>query len=710
MIEHEQVFKSLQRNTSISMNEYLKRSNMRENGAWATELEIIAIATMLNINIYTYSCGRWLIYSETQLKSDCPSNRGSIFLHHINGNHYNVVSSKCESSVLEGAVDKKMASYRKRLNKMKEKYWGNAEYRKELLEKKKQAYQVDSNLRKYTLRKEKQRYEASKIVASRKRREKYSSCPQYRKTVQETCSRRYKRNICHQKSLKRASISKYRNDPDHKAFVKKASINKYRVNPVHRQRVKESSIRKYKINEEHQRAVKNASVLKYKSDFNHRSTLKRIQSEKYKTDPQYQMRKKKYEVERYKMDEKHRENVKARSANRYAKPSFKEELLTSKKRKYATDEDNKSKKKDDARKSRQSKKSKLENEFNVISLFKQKSKECQVYVCCCCHRLLFVNQVQKCDIDLYESKCNAKDVAEIRIQTDYLHLCSKSCPSDCTRSSLWICKTCHRKILCGNIPAEAAVNRMKLERLPKELDELNSLERQLISLHIPFMRITNLPQGRQRNIHGPVVCVPADLNKATSLPRTADTSMVLRVKLKRKLSYKGYQEYQFVHPHHLTAALDFLITNNEWYKGVQVDNNFETNANFIDCFIEGEDTENDGEEQQTCDTEIKDANTQVISDTSLQPVDVVQEVLCHYVDDVYSLAPGEGKNPVKILQENGNEAKTFPCLFPSGRNKWNENRDVRIRLSRYFHNRLMNADNRFARDSNYIFSVSTCRN
>lgn len=91
---------------------------------------------------------------------------------------------------------------------------------------------------------------------------------------------------------------------------------------------------------------------------------------------------------------------------------------------------------------------------------------------------------------------------------------------------------------------------MKLERLPKELDQLNSLERQLISLHIPFMRITNLPQGRQRNIHGPVVCVPADLTKATHLPRTGDESMVLRVKLKRKLSYQGYQEYQFVHPHH----------------------------------------------------------------------------------------------------------------------------------------------------------------
>lgn len=69
----------------------------------------------------------------------------------------------------------------------------------------------------------------------------------------------------------------------------------------------------------------------------------------------------------------------------------------------------------------------------------------------------------------------------------------------------------------------------------------------------------------------------------------------------------------------------------------------------------------------------------------------------------FYLAPGEGKNPVKMLQDEGNEPKTFPCLFPSGHNSWNESRDIKITLSRYFHNRLMNADNRFAKDSNYIF-------
>ena len=110
------------------------------------------------------------------------------------------------------------------------------------------------------------------------------------------------------------------------------------------------------------------------------------------------MRKKEYEVKRY-QDEKHRENVKARSADRYANPCIKKELLENRKRKYECDEERRNKKKDDTMKSRRSTKSKLEDEINVISLFKKKSKECPDYVCCCCHRILFVNQVHECDME-----------------------------------------------------------------------------------------------------------------------------------------------------------------------------------------------------------------------------------------------------------------------------------------------------------------------
>ena len=58
----------------------------------------------------------------------------------------------------------------------------------------------------------------------------------------------------------------------------------------------------------------------------------------------------------------------------------------------------------------------------------------------------------------------------------------------------------------------------------------------------------------------------------------------------------------------------------------------------------------------------KDSGVQY--DTCLQPADVAQDVLDHSFDEIYNIAPGEGNNPVKLLRNEGNEAKSFPTLFP----------------------------------------------
>lgn len=171
-----------------------------------------------------------------------------------------------------------------------------------------------------------------------------------------------------------------------------------------------------------------------------------------------------------------------------------------------------------------------------------------------------------------------------------------------------------------------------------------------------------------------------------------EDDLLLRVKLKIKLNYKGYVEYQFVDPNHVFEAFGFLKQNNPWYKDVPIDTYWKGNV------------ENDQEISGNGDLLSDDDDPQnIATDTCLQPVDIAQEVLDHYFDDICNIAPGEGNNPVMMLQEPGNEAKTCPYLFPSGCFSWNDNRDTRITLSRYFNNRLMNTDDRFAKDSNYIF-------
>ncbi|CAG2237451.1 unnamed protein product [Mytilus edulis] len=90
-------------------------------------------------------------------------------------------------------------------------------------------------------------------------------------------------------------------------------------------------------------------------------------------------------------------------------------------------------------------------------------------------------------------------------------------------------------------------------------------------------------------------------------------------------------------------------------------------------------------------------------DTCLQPADIGQEALDLCFDQVFNLAPAENNNPLSVLKEPGVEAKTFPVHFPSGKNTSDEDRDEKLTIGRYFNLRLMSVENRFARDTNYIF-------
>nr|XP_034317093.1 uncharacterized protein LOC117686351 [Crassostrea gigas] len=161
---------------------------------------------------------------------------------------------------------------------------------------------------------------------------------------------------------------------------------------------------------------------------------------------------------------------------------------------------------------------------------------------------------------------------------------------------------------------------------------------------------------------------------------------------------------------------DYLKQNNKWYAGISINRDIQSNENVEGSEQDEVQTSNENSERDEIQTSNEDTEQvqgetpnedseqiQIAVDSCLQPVDIAQEVLDHYFDDVFNIAPAEGNNPVRMLQEQGNEAKTFPCHFPSGQFSFDQQRDKRLTLARYFNNRLMNADNRFAKDTNYIF-------
>ena len=74
-----------------------------------------------------------------------------------------------------------------------------------------------------------------------------------------------------------------------------------------------------------------------------------------------------------------------------------------------------------------------------------------------------------------------------------------------------------------------------------------------------------------------------------------------------------------------------------------------------------------------------------------------------------SLALGENQIPTNIVYEVGWEPKSFPGLFPDGRNDYHETRLVPISMQNYFEQRLLNYDRRFAQNTAYMFASFACQ-
>ena len=72
-------------------------------------------------------------------------------------------------------------------------------------------------------------------------------------------------------------------------------------------------------------------------------------------------------------------------------------------------------------------------------------------------------------------------------------------------------------------------------------------------------------------------------------------------------------------------------------------------------------------------------------------------------NEIYSIAPGEGKHPIHFMKEKYCEELAFPTLFPTGQFGYQVERDVPILPVKYFNARLLNYTGRFDRNPEYLF-------
>ncbi|KAI2646116.1 OVARIAN TUMOR DOMAIN-containing deubiquitinating enzyme 10 [Labeo rohita] len=486
--------------------------------------------------------------------------------------------------------------------------------------------------------------------------------------------------------IRQNTQSKYHNNTEFQQHMK--AVNRTRL------KLKEYNKVKYCDDEQHRFKLKEYNKVKYCDDEQHRLKLKEYSRVKYRDDEQRRLKLKEYSRIKYCINEKYRNTLKDISKIKYLNNPLRKENV---------------KKQNKLRKEQLKQKQKL---FNCIrNNFEQKVNSDLDFVCCVCHRLLFREQVLRCQRDHYNQNSSTMTLAKKCITDVYLHKCNNECALPCElmkscKGQLWICFTCHSKLKKGEMPAESAVNSLELQPVPEELCCLNSLEQHLIALHIPFMKMLALPKGRQNGVHGPVTCVPANVKHTTNaLPRTSPEGSLVCIKLKRKLTYKGHYKYQYVDTNNIKKALCYLKKYNKYYSDVVFNedwlNEFHRQDNIDD---DKSNTEETDVENVNVDEELHDRQQHcVFMDTCLQPVDIGQEVLDQYFDSILSVAPAEGNNPVKLLADETNEAKCFPVLFPNGSPAYHDKRAQRLTLSRYFNNRILHADGRFAKNIEYIF-------
>ena len=273
---------------------------------------------------------------------------------------------------------------------------------------------------------------------------------------------------------------------------------------------------------------------------------------------------------------------------------------------------------------------------------------------------------------------------------------------------IYICETCHKYLLKGVIPCQSVSNKMALDPIPKELQDLHRLERILISKRILFKKIAIMHgKGEFSKIKGTICNVPIESKSICNiLPRPADSNGLIVVKLKRDLKYRGHVYFEPVRPQAIYQALNYLKVHNNFYEDISIQEgltgnemlNFtEIGTDFEDPLISHEKT-NPDEVEHSLKEDPLNAYRIASNETAL-----VSEVPALIDDENIIIAPGQGKTPLSLLNDEFCEELAFPYLLPNGKFGYNVKRDIPITPVRYFNQRLLNYHQTFASDPDYIF-------
>ena len=265
--------------------------------------------------------------------------------------------------------------------------------------------------------------------------------------------------------------------------------------------------------------------------------------------------------------------------------------------------------------------------------------------------------------------------------------------------------------------------------------------------------------GGHYKVNGPPVNVPTKLDHVREmLPHLPHQLHLCPIKLKRKLEYKSHYMYDIVQKDKVIGSLAWLKHHNNYYNDIPINRNWYSMIDDNDIpsiLLDNEHTDdiqtncseckseiNDSNKNESCDTleNCNIDNTSIESDANMMQDEIHQKNIpdesCSANDNelledqatldrrqnmtgdplpsvvnfdniencIFNCAPGENNLPKYVLLDEDFELLAFPDLFPYGCGGYNyTDRSVKLPIRKYFQQRLLNVDGRFAENIEYIF-------
>ena len=312
----------------------------------------------------------------------------------------------------------------------------------------------------------------------------------------------------------------------------------------------------------------------------------------------------------------------------------------------------------------------------------------------------------------------------------------------------FLCSTCKSSLQKGNMPSMAVANNLQLNH--HDRPRLTELENQLIAYNINFQKMVLLPRSRMAAGKGRMISIPIGpsdiMSTAKQLPRLPSEAGVVPIKLKRKKEYKTHEKNEHVRPEQIFLALRYLCdADNPYYQFYDKQETYLARCRIKDQrglrllaedmddieedlgkpespnILEVEDqavTESDDEGEDELEIAVEQEEEDIQNDPVRRQHFNYNEysALVNGHPDIFldsegnqvanlDFAPGEGKRPTRALDMKDWIVKSWPMLLPDGKFGLNHVRKVKLTRQNYFHQRILNVDDRFAKTPGFIFGA-----